>query len=450
MGITPVISAYNEASLRRVRFLSYNHTQMRFNIVDHMCKLCASANGRVSLDLNGISALLQSRKAGHALPQGLYNSAESFEFDIAAIYGESWLLAGFEAEIRKTGNYLSMMVGQWPVLIVRGRDGELRAFHNSCRHRGSLLCAQGAGTTPRLICPYHRWTYDLNGKLLAAGRMPDDFVKDDHNLVPVHIETVAGAIFICLSVNPPPFETLRAKLTPMLAPHNLNHAKLAFQSTLVEYANWKLVMENARECYHCATGHPELSLTFPVNSSAYFDRGQEHTAAFDARMGAFGLPTAAVEEDWWQASRFPLNEGHVAMTMDGKFGVKKLMCDVAGGDIGSMRWALEPHNFCHSTSEYTFYFSAMPVGPKETHVYSKWLVHEDAVEGVDYNVDDLIELWTKTNIQDKQLAENNQAGVNSPGYVPGPYSPDAEPLTLGFVDWYCKKAKAYLDRHAKG
>ena len=255
-----------------------------------------------------ITALLKQRKPGHALPQGFYTDADVFAFDLTAIYGESWLLAGFEAELRAPGSYLSMMVGHWPVLIVRGRDGELRAFHNSCRHRGSMLCAAGSGITPRLICPYHRWTYDLNGKLLAAGRMPEDFVKADHGLLPVRIETVAGAVFICLSDAPPDFKTLRAKLAPLLAPHNLDRAKLAHQSTLVEHANWKLVMENARECYHCATGHPELSLSFPVNTSAYFDRGKDHTAAFDARMAEYGLPTAAVEEDWWQASRFPLND----------------------------------------------------------------------------------------------------------------------------------------------
>ena len=402
------------------------------------------------MDLHHISALLQQRKPGHALPQGFYTDAEILAFDLTAIYGESWLLAGFEAEVRQPGNYLSMMVGQWPVLIVRGRDGELRAFHNSCRHRGSLLCAEGLGTTPRLICPYHRWTYDLSGKLLAAGRMPDDFVKGDHGLLPVQIETIAGAIFICLAQSPPNIDTLRAKLTPLLAPHNLNRAKLAYQSTLVEHANWKLVMENARECYHCATGHPELALSFPVNASAYFDRDKQHTAAFYKRMAEAELPTAEVEEDWWQASRFPFNEGQIAMTMSGNFDVQKLMCDVAGGDIGSMRWALEPQSFCHSTSEYTFMFSAMPVSTTQTNVYSKWLVHEDAVEGTDYHVEELTELWTKTNLQDKALAENNQAGVNSRGYVPGPYSPDAEPLTMRFVDWYCQKAQSYLDRHMNG
>jgi glycine betaine catabolism A len=94
-----------------------------------------------------------------------------------------------------------------------------------------------------------------------------------------------------------------------------------------------------------------------------------------------------------------------------------------------------------------FMFSALPIGPTETHVVSKWLVHKDAVEGVDYDIDSLTELWTRTNIQDKELAENNQAGVNSRGYTPGPYSPDAEMLALRFVDWYCDKARAYIAAH---
>lgn len=398
------------------------------------------------MDLAEIATLFGARRPGHALPQGLYLDPNTLAFDMTAIFGESWLLAGFEAEVRAPGDYLSMMVGHWPILIVRGRDDEIRGFHNSCRHRGSVVCPPGNGSAARLTCPYHRWTYDLNGKLLAAGRMPDDFVKADHGLRPIHLETVAGAMFICLSETPPDFSTLRRQLTPLLAPHNLLHAKVAYQSTLVEHANWKLVMENGRECYHCATGHPELALTFPVNASTYFDVDKEHSAGFNARMEALGLPIGPAEEDWWQASRFALNAGMTAMTIDGKPTVKKLMCETGDGDIGSMRWAIEPHSFCHSTAEYTFAFFAMPISPTETHVIGKWLVHEDAVEGVDYELDRLIDLWTRTNLQDKQLSENNHAGVKSPGYLPGPYSPDAEPLAMRFVDWYCRKAEAYLAR----
>lgn len=400
------------------------------------------------MNLRDISALLRSRPAGHSLPQAFYTDAAAFEFDLAAIFGGSWLFAGFEAEIRKAGDYLSMMVGRWPVLVVRGRDGDLRAFHNSCRHRGSILCKPGQGSAARLICPYHRWTYGLDGRLLAAGRMPEDFRKGDHGLKQIHLEAIAGAIFICLADVAPDISVMRRDLTPLLAPHNLGSAKLAYQSTLVEHANWKLVMENGRECYHCATGHPELSRTFPVNASEYFDLDGAEARAFEARMAGLGLPIGPVGEDWWQAVRFALNSGAVAMTSDGRFSVKKLMCEAGGGDTGSLRWAVEPNNFCHSTSEYTFAFSAVPISPTETHVVSKWLVHEDAVEGVDYDLATLTDLWTRTNLQDKEFAENNQAGVNSPGYTPGPYSPDAESLTLRFVDWYCAKAADYLDRVA--
>ncbi|MGY2735502.1 Rieske 2Fe-2S family protein [Sphingomonas sp. UYP23] len=400
------------------------------------------------MDLGDISALLRARPAGHSLPQGLYTGAAAFEFDLAAIFGNSWLFAGFEAEIKKPGDYLSFMVGRWPVIILHGRDGELRAFHNSCRHRGSILCKPGEGHVTRLVCPYHSWTYGLDGRLLAASRMPEDFQKNEHGLKPVHLERIAGAIFICLAGTPPDISVMRSDLTPLLAPHDLQHAKLAYQSTLVENANWKLVMENGRECYHCASGHPELSASFPINASAYFDFEDDTAARYEARMADLGIPIGPAGEDWWQAVRFPLNDGTVAMSTSGQFSVNKLMCDLGGGNTGSLRWAIEPNNFCHSTSEYTFAFTAIPVSPTETHVVSKWLVHEDAVEGVDYDLDTLTHLWTQTNLQDKEFAENNQLGVNSPGYTPGPYSPAAESLTLRFVDWYCAKAATYLEQRA--
>ena len=240
------------------------------------------------MDLGRIDALFQQRREGHTLPQGLYTDPDSFDFDMAAIYGQSWLMAGLECELPKAGSYLSMMVGKWPVIITRDRQGEIRAFHNSCRHRGSMICAVGSGTAPKLVCPYHRWTYDLDGSLFAANRMGDDFDKAEHGLKPVAIECVAGAIFICLSETPPPIDDFSAKLAEYAAPHNLKDAKLAYESVLVENANWKLVMENGRECYHCSTGHPELSKTFPVGMSKHFDSGEDaRVMAFEEKMDAF-------------------------------------------------------------------------------------------------------------------------------------------------------------------
>ena len=399
-------------------------------------------------DLAWVARQFAARRAGHALPQGLYTDQRAFEFDMAAIYGQSWLMAGFECELPTPGSYLSMMIGKWPVLITRDRHGEIRAFHNSCRHRGSILCQPGHGAAARLVCPYHRWTYDLNGSLLAAGRMPDGFEKSEHGLKPIAIECVAGAIFVCLAETPPPIADFAEKFAAYAAPHNFKDAKLAASAVLVDYANWKLVMENARECYHCATGHPELSTTFPVGMSKHFEAGEDaRNAAFVARMDRLGLAQTPVEGDWWQLARFALNEGCVSISGDGQHLSKRLMCDLDGGDLGSMRWAIDPHVFAHAAADHTFMFSAMPVGPCETHVFSKWLVHKDAVEGVDYHLDQLTDLWTRTNNQDKWLAENNQRGVNSPGYTPGPYSQDAEMLAQRFTDWYCNTADAYVAAH---
>jgi Rieske 2Fe-2S family protein len=111
---------------------------------------------------------------------------------------------------------------------------------------------------------------------------------------------------------------------------------------------------------------------------------------------------------------------------------------------------VDPHCFVHCTADHVFMFSAMPVGPNGTHVTGKWYVHKDAVEGVDYDVEKLIALWTVTNLEDKALAENNQLGVNSLGYTPGPYSQEAEMLAQRFTDYYCDKARDYIATHGKG
>lgn len=400
------------------------------------------------MDLQRFGALLDQRKAGHTLPQPFYTETEFFDFEQHAIFGKSWLMAGLECELPKSGSYMAMMVGKWPVIITRDSKGEIRAFHNSCRHRGSILCDPGHGHAPKLVCPYHRWTYNLDGSLLAATRMPDDFEKSTHSLKPITLRRVAGAMFICLSDDPPPFDEFADHFAAYAAPLKFNDMKLAATDLMVEQANWKLVMDNGRECYHCPTGHPELANSFPVYFFGKFDtKGNERAAAYAKEMDALGLPHEAIEGHWWQLGRFALNEGAKTISMDGELLVKKLLVEGNNGSVGSFRWALDPHLFAHATSDQVFTASFLPVSATETHAFSKWFVHKDAVEGVDYDVDALKEVWIKTNLQDRDLAENNQRGVVSPGYTPGPYSEEAESLALRFTDWYCDKARAYIASH---
>ncbi len=401
------------------------------------------------LDLVKIAGLLDQRRPGHGLPRALYTDEDVFEFDMAAIFGRSWILVGFEIELAKPGAWMAARIGPWPILVTRDRHGEIKAFHNVCRHRGAQVCPPGKGTAARLVCPYHRWSYELSGELAHAARMPGNFSRSDHGLAPVHVANVAGALYVCMAETPPDIGAFRRALEPLLAPHRLGEAKLAFESVLVEKANCKLAMENARECYHCPTAHPELSGSFPVGVSAHFDFGEDRRQeVFAVRMAGLGLPIGPVEGDWWQAVRFTLNEGFRSMTVDGAPAVAKPMCPVGDGNIGSLRWASEPHAFVHAAADHLFMFSALPVGPRETMIVGKWLVHRDAVEGVDYSLETLTELWTLTNLQDRDLVENNQAGVESPAFRPGPYSPEAEALTLKFTDWYCRAAQSFLDARA--
>jgi glycine betaine catabolism A len=401
------------------------------------------------LNLTKMRSLLDAHQPGHSLPQGFYTDPEVFSFDLAAIHERSWIFAGFDAELPEPGCYLSVPIGRSSALIVRDRTGGLRGFHNTCRHRGAQLCVAGRGQRSWIICPYHQWSYDLDGRLANAPRMPEAFDRTTHGLRPINVRTVAGSVYVCLAEDPPAFDAFRDQLAPLLAPHNLANTRLAFESTMVVRANWKLVMQNARECYHCSVRHPELAVTFPVKGRRPVQPADvARFESFWARMAVAGLPVGPVEGDWWQAMRFPVNDGAITISMDGKPACTRLMCDTANGDIGSMRWGLEPHSFAHATCDTVFMFSAMPTGPEETVVTSKWLIHKDAVEGVDYKVENLTALWTKTNSQDLDLCENNQRGVNSIGYVPGPYSEEAESAVMHFDDWYCNEARIYLDRAA--
>ena len=398
------------------------------------------------IDASRIHALLDARKPHHTLPQPFYTDADLFAHDMEAIFRRSWLLIGFEAELAEAGSYMAITIGRSPIVLVRQKDGTIAGFFNSCRHRGAQICADGHGRAPRLVCPYHQWTYAIDGQLLSAARMAPDFEKDQHGLTPIAVEAVEGCLYVCLSpAHAPDFAPFRAALAPMLAPHKLREAKLAVSTTIVDHANWKLVMENGRECHHCAVCHPELKVPFPIGVADSAGLGEaEHNRRFAERMADAGLDVGPRSGSWWHIGRFPLNEGSMSFSMDGAPLVAKPMIEAFGGDVGTLRWATEPNSFCHAAGDNAFLFAAIPTGPMETTVIAKWLVHKDAVEGVDYDVDRLTHVWMQTNLQDRDLAENNQRGVNGAGYVPGPYSPEAEDYVDRFTSWYCDRLREQL------
>lgn len=389
-----------------------------------------------------VLALLDKSPPGHTLAQEFYVDPEVFSFDVDVICNRAWHFVGIAAEVADPGAYLAFSIGRNAAFVVRGRDGLLRGFHNSCRHRGSRICADGHGRSARLICPYHKWTYDLDGRLLAAPKMAPDFNSGEYGLSPIRVEELAGCVYVSLAPVPLDFSDFRAAVEPRLLPYRLADAKVAFRSSLVEKANWKLAMENARECYHCAASHPELRISYPISQGlAVSDEQRAHEEAFAQRMKSLGVQTTPANGEWWHVERYALNAGMESISRDGRPVVGRRLVASEEPQIGGFWWAMQPNSFCHALADYAFFFSVVPLGPEETRIDSTWLVHKDAIEGVDYTVESIVETWTSTNLQDRELAENNQRGVNSVGYRPGPYSRE-EDFVVRFGNWYRSAANA--------
>ncbi|MFC6669907.1 aromatic ring-hydroxylating oxygenase subunit alpha [Marinobacterium aestuariivivens] len=401
--------------------------------------------------------LLKTRQRNYSLPRELYNDPQMFRIDMEEVFQKEWLFVGMTSEIPKKGDYMTVEIGQNPVLVVRDADGSVNAFHNTCRHRGSRLCSQHRGKVANLVCPYHQWTYDLKGNLLFAGTdMGESFDKSQHGLKKAHCKTGGGFIFVCLAKNAPEgdFDDFLATLEEYMEPYDVENTKLAVESNMYEQANWKLVIENNRECYHCAGNHPELLNTLlewddtedPRASEEFLAQYKRQAAEWDAEgipheHKSFGVRNRIV--------RMPLKEGTQVMTIDGSEGCDKLMGRIKNRHLGSMRILHLPNSWNHMQSDHFIVFRVLPISAQESLVTTKWFVHKDAVEGVDYDPAKLRQVWDATNDQDRQLGEENQRGINSLGYEPGPYSETFEFGVINFLDWYSETVQKNLESSDK-
>ncbi len=220
--------------------------------------------------------------------------------------------------------------------------------------------------------------------------MHEGFDPSGISLKTVHVETVGGTVYVCLAEEAPDFAPYREALEPYLRPHDLGNARLAHEAHVVENANWKLVMENSRECYHCAARHPELMRTFLDNYPAHDPEEDPAIAAYWQMCRKAGLLSGQANGDDFRISRLPFTEGAVSITMDGKPAVSRLLGNVPHGDIGSLRWVHYPSVFNHVLGDYAIAVRMLPLAPEQTLVTAKWIVHRDAKEGRDYDLQNLI------------------------------------------------------------
>jgi Rieske 2Fe-2S family protein len=393
---------------------------------------------------------LRLRKPETALDRDFYCSAEDFQTELALIWYRDWLFVGHDCEVSNAGNYFTVQIGEYPVIVVRDRDGSLRAFHNSCRHRGSRICASERGTAARLVCPYHAWTYHLDGRLFSARDMGSDFDKSKYSLKPIHCQSVGGYIWISLAETPPDFEPVRRQMEPYFLPHELHNTKIAFESTIVEKANWKLVWENNRECYHCSANHPELIRTFADDPTLTGVDGASTNPRITEKWNhweSIGLPSTfkLATNGQYRTARMPLIDGTVSFTMDGTAAVRRPLSDrVTETNTGTLLLFHYPSTWNHVLADHAITFRMLPISPSETLLTTKWLVHKDAVEGVDYDLKKMTEVWLATNDADRRICQENQIGVASPAYDPAPYSAIHEGGVTQFVNWYCQHLEGRL------
>jgi phenylpropionate dioxygenase-like ring-hydroxylating dioxygenase large terminal subunit len=396
----------------------------------------ASMNGETSVD-----QLVQRRRPGFSLEQQFYVSPDLFSLDMERIYFRHWLFAGHVDRLRNPGDYFLYQIAGESIVLIRSDGGQVRGFYNVCRHRGSRICLEDQGTSKKLVCPYHAWTYDTQGRLLAARHLGDSVDKADYSLNSCHVREVQGLIFICLADEPPPFDHIAADLEHYFRPHDLPSAKIAFQISHVMQANWKVVAENFWECYHCGPAHPELasvmsyvrafdSKTAAKERADYTERWKQNASRLGRLNDGLECPDGVCHQIW----RVPIREGFVTQSRNGK-PVAPLMGDYTEYDGAVTAIEFFPLIWLLSCNDYAMLARFTPLSVLETEAQVIWLVRGDAVEGRDYDVDEVTWMWRRTLEEDIKITENNQKGICSRVYRPGPYSEMEKPIEK-LIQWY--------------
>jgi phenylpropionate dioxygenase-like ring-hydroxylating dioxygenase large terminal subunit len=391
-------------------------------------------------DTPSIAALIAAQKPGYALDQRFYTDPAVYELELEKIMSRNWILAGHVSELAEAGDFKVFKVARESVIIVRGGDGEVKAFANVCRHRGSLVCLERRGNSRKFACPYHGWTYDTDGKLIAARSMPDDFDKSAYSLKPVSYGEIHGLMFICLCDEPPALDGAIRDLAEPMALFDFPNLKVAANKSYDIPANWKLCIENYQECYHCATAHPDYARMHTLMlDPAKRERVQANMLE---KLDACGLKKiffdfldtkARPGEIGYGYSRTALFDGYLTGSRDGG-PVAPLLGGLTDYDGGASDFSLGAFSFLLAYSDHVVCYVFTPVDHRNSRCEIYWLVRGDAVEGEDYETEELTWLWDVTTEADKTIIVNNWRGVRSRYYTPGPFS-EMERAERIYVEW---------------
>jgi phenylpropionate dioxygenase-like ring-hydroxylating dioxygenase large terminal subunit len=401
-----------------------------------------AAHGDAPSPADRIASAIATHRSGYALSRPFYCDPVFFERELARLLLRHWHCVGHRSQLREPGDFFTVDVCGESLILVCGADREVRALLNVCRHRGSRVCTEPAGHARggALVCPYHAWSYNLDGTLRAARQMPPEFDRRSYGLKPLHLAVIEGLIFVSLAGTPLGLEHVRTALAGSAGPYGWAEAAVAHRETYAVKANWKLAVENYMECYHCGPAHVEFS-RFHLSA-----RPLTLTREADARVRerARALGVEIEEVDRWglnaqpgqeaaDSMRSALADGAVSGSEDGR-PLAPLMGHFTDFDGGITFFDVGLTSNFLAYPDHGLIYRFIPKSVSDTDMEVIWLVRSDARAGVDYDLERLTWLWRVTSAADKRIIELNQQGITSRSYEPGPYTP-MERHTDRFVEW---------------
>ncbi len=347
-------------------------------------------------------------QATFTLPGQYYTSEEIFRAEQQQIFKGQWLCAGRATEIATPGDYKLVEIGVESLILVRGKDGIARALYNVCRHRGTRMCTEHQGTFGATIqCPYHAWTYALDGRLVAARHMQETpgFDTADYPLHQAGLVEWEGFLMLNIGVEPQLFDPTFAPLSAKFAPWNLGRLGRGARTMYDVNANWKLIIQNYSECYHCPLIHPALEKLTPSHSG---DNDLTH-----------GLVLGGYQT---------LSHSGGSMTLNGET-ARPAIGQVAGEDRDRVYYyTIFPNLLLSLHADYVMTHTLWPQATGRTQIINEFLFEPDVMAQPGFDPDDAAGFWDMTNRQDWHVCELSQLGVSSQMYTPGPYAQEEELL----------------------
>lgn len=352
-----------------------------------------------------------------------YTDPTVLELENERIFERQWVYVGRADEIPEPGRFLRRQVGRESVIVVRGRDRAVRGFLNVCRHRGSQLCTTDEGDVGKAIrCPYHAWTYGLDGALRGAPnwRAMDSIDRGQYGLHTVAVEVWEGLVWVNLADRPAPLaEQVQPQIEARLADYAkferyaVGELKVGASVTYDVGANWKLIYENFQECYHCSTIHPELVATIPQ----------------------FRSP--AIGTDGYDPAGYPISDDLSSFSLTGKTVLPRLPHLRAEDDRLFYGMVVRPNCFVSLVSDHVIVHRFEPLAPDRTRAVCEWLFPADVVDSGDVDVSDAVALFGKVNEQDFAAAQWCQPNMSSRAYRHGGVLVPSEQSQIGaYHQWY--------------